>query len=300
MRLNDLRFFIRVAEFTNLSAAGREFGLSPSAASARLVSLEKTVGRQLVTRTTRQLVVTEAGHLFRKHALAALEEMDTAFSLLQENTAELKGALRISSSMFFGRKHVLPYLNEFMKLHPALEIDLSFSDRIVDVIGEGFDLAVRSAELKDSSLKARKLSTNKRVLCASPEYLDEKGEPRHPDELLNHDCIGLASIPVWHFDSPEGEVSHPVPTLIKEDSGDFAYEAALKGLGVTLKSITHIWEDLRDGRLREVLPKFPLSNQGAIWAVYPPGNFTDPKVSTFIDFLKSKYGSSPYWETDYQ
>ncbi len=300
MRLDDLRFFARVAELKNLSAAGRDFGLSPSAASARLVTLEKSVSSQLMTRTTRQLTLTEAGKILQKHALAALQEMDTALSLLQEKSINLKGEIKISSSMFFGRKHVLPYLNEFMKIHPEITIDLSFSDRLVDVIGEGFDLAIRSAELKDSTLKSRKLTNHKRVLCASPNYIKRRGVPKHPWDLKEHDCIGVPSIPVWHFKGAEGEISHAVPTVIKEDSGVYAHEAVLNGDGVTVKSVTHIWEDLRDGRLVEILKDFPVAISGEIWAVYPPGNFTDLKVSTFIDFLKSKYGSTPYWETDYQ
>ncbi|MEH6630897.1 MAG: LysR family transcriptional regulator [Halopseudomonas aestusnigri] len=299
MRLEDLRFFVRVAELKNLSAAGRDFGLSPSAASARLVTLERTIGSQLVIRTTRQLMVTTAGKTLTKHALVALYEMDTALSLLRESKADFKGELKISSSMFFGRKHVLPYLGEFMKLHPGLTIELSFSDRLVDVIAEGFDLAIRSAELKDSSLKARKLTNHRRVLCASPDYIKKNGVPRHPDDLRQHECIGVTSIPKWRFGGPRGELSHTVPTVIKEDSGVYAHEAVLNGLGITVKSITYIWEDLRDGRLVEILPDFPILNGGEIWAVYPPGNFTDPKVSIFIDFLKSKYGSSPYWEAPY-
>ncbi len=186
-----------------------------------------------------------------------------------------------------------------MELHPGLTIELSFSDRLVDVIAEGFDLAIRSAELKDSSLKARKITNHRRVLCASPDYIKKSGLPSHPEDLRSHECIGVSSIPKWRFGGIEGEISIAVDTLIKEDSGVYAHEAVLNGLGITVKSITHIWEDLREGRLVEILPGFPILNSGEIWAVYPPGNITDPKVTIFIDFLKSKYGSSPYWEAPF-
>ncbi|WP_346897884.1 LysR family transcriptional regulator [uncultured Roseibium sp.] len=300
MRLDDLRFFSRVAALGNLSAAGREFGLSPSAASSRLSALEREVGAQLFARTTRRAALTEAGQILLDHAAAALREMDAALDQLEASTEAPRGTLKISTNMYFGRKHVLPYLVEFRELYPDIRIDMDFTDRLVDIVAEGYDMAIRGAPLADSTLRARRLGSNKRVLCATPDYIVRNGAPSCPAELVNHDCIGISSMPIWYFEGPDGEIAQQVSAFITGDTSDFSYDAAMCGLGVSLKSIAHIWEDLRDGRLVEVMQDYPVVREGAIWAVYPPGKFTPPKVSVFVDFLLSKYGRPPYWETDYR
>ena len=290
---------MRVAGLGNLSEAGREFGLSPSAASTRLATLEKAAGTQLMARTTRSISLTEAGRVLLSHAQNALDEIDSAFDVLDASQQNPRGQLRISSNTFFGRKHILPYLNEFMRAYPDVRIEMSFSDRIVDIVADGFDLAIRAAPLPDSSLKARRLGSNRRVLCASPDYIERHGAPRAPLDLNSHACIAISSMPVWYFDGPKGEISHPVSPAITGDSGDYAYDAALCGLGLSVKSIAHVWEDLREGRLIAVMPDYPVARVGDIWAVYPQSRTTPPKVSVLIDFLLSKYGRPPYWETDY-
>ncbi|MEX3008030.1 LysR family transcriptional regulator [Hoeflea sp. TYP-13] len=298
MRFDDLRFFVRVAGLGNLSEAGREFGLSPSAASARLATLEKTAGAQLMARTTRRISLTEAGRVLLAHAQNALDEIDTAFDLLDASLDKPRGQLRISSNMFFGRKHILPYLNEFMELCPDVRIEMSFSDHIVDIVGEGFDLAIRAAPLPDSSMMARKLGGNRRVLCASPDYIARCGAPATPADLDHHACIGLSSMPVWYFEGPKGEIACNIKPAISGDSGDYAYDAALCGLGLSVKSVAHVWEDLSDGRLVAVMKDYPVARTGNIWAIYPPAKTTPPKVTALIDFLLSKYGRPPYWERD--
>ncbi|MEJ8476059.1 LysR family transcriptional regulator [Roseibium algae] len=300
MRLEDLRFFTRVAALGNLSAAGREFGLSPSAASSRLTSLERELAVQLFARTTRSLVLTEAGQVLLDHAGIALAQMDAAFEQLEAVNAAPSGVLRISSNMFFGRKHVLPHLGEFREFYPDLRIAIDCTDRIVDIIGEGYDMAIRGAPMPDSSLMARRLGSDQRVLCASPAYIERKGQPRSPSDLINHDCIGVEAMPIWYFDGPDGEIVHRVAYSIHGDSGDFSYDATLHGLGLSVKSISHVWEELRDGRLVSVMNDYPIARTGDICAVYPPGKYTSPKVSAFIDFLQSKYGRPPYWDTDYR
>ncbi|MES0808312.1 LysR family transcriptional regulator [Roseibium sp. SCPC15] len=301
MRLDDLKFFKRVAELGSLSAAGREFGLSPSAASSRLSNLEKELGSQLVARTTRRTGLTEAGQVFLRHACNALGEMDRAKALIDASEDTPRGTLRISLNVFFGRKHILPYLLEYRQLYPDLRLDVDMTDRIVDLVDEGYDMAIRGAPLPDSSLIARKLGGNQRVLCASPEYISRKGMPKSPDDLRSHDCIGFEPMPVWYFQGPEGEIAYHITNpVISGDSGDFAYDAAIFGLGLTVKSLAHVWEDLRDGRLVEVMPDFPIARTGNIYAVYPPAKFIPPKITTFVDFLLSKYGRPAYWETDYR
>ncbi|WP_020592670.1 LysR family transcriptional regulator [Kiloniella laminariae] len=300
MRLEDLKFFVRLALLNNVSAAGKEFGLSPSASSARLATLERKLGTQLFSRTTRQLALTESGKVLLGHVQAGLEEISTGINLLNEATDVPSGTVRISCNMFFGRKHVLPYLNEFIKLYPQVKLEMSFSDRLVDLIGEGFDMVIRAAALPDSTLRARRLGGNPRVLCAAPSYLARKGVPECPADLAVHDCIGASFLPVWYFSGAKGEIAVPVTSALTGDSGDYAYDAALLGLGLTVKSVAHVWEDLRSGRLVAVMENYPVARAGDIWAVYPPGKFTPPKISTLIDFLQEKYGNPPYWETDYR
>ncbi|QDG78079.1 LysR family transcriptional regulator [Labrenzia sp. PHM005] len=301
MRLDDLKFFERVAALGSLSAAGREFGLSPSASSTRLSNLEKELGTQLVVRTTRRTALTEAGEVFLRHASAALQEMNQAKAQISAAEEAPRGVLRISSNVFFGRKHILPYLAEFRQLYPDLRLEIDMTDRLVDLVGEGYDMAIRGAPLPDSSLMARKLGGNPRVLCASPEYLARKGFPETPEDLRNHDCIGFDPMRVWYFNGPNGEVAfQPTDAVVSGDSGDFAYDAAIYGLGLTVKSTAHVWEDLRDGRLVEVMTDYPVARTGNIYAVYPPAKFVPPKISAFVDFLISKYGRPPYWEEDYR
>lgn len=300
MRLDDLRFFIRTAKLGNLSAAGREFGLSPSASSSRLTALERELGSQLFARTTRSAQLTEAGEVLLTHATRALFEMDRAVAELEASTAAPRGSLRISCNTFFGRKHILPYLVEFRELYPEIRIEMDMSDRLVDIVDEGYDMAIRGAPMADSTLMARKLGGNSRVLCASSSYLERMGTPVDPDDLKNHECIGLGSLPVWYFEGSDGEIAHEVNASYTGDSGDFAYDAALHGLGLSVKSVAHVWEDLRDGRLIEVMKDYPIARTGSISAVYAPGKYVPPKISAFVDFLQLKYGKPAYWEMDYR
>jgi DNA-binding transcriptional LysR family regulator len=301
MRLDDLKFFKRVAELGNLSAAGREFGLSPSAASSRLSTLEKELGSQLVARTTRRIGLTEAGHVFLHHTCNAIAEMDRAQALIDAAEDTPRGTLKLSMNVFFGRKHILPYLAEYRQLYPDVRLEVDMSDRMVDLVQEGYDMAFRGAVLPDSSLIARKLGGNSRFLCASPEYIARKGMPKTPEDLRNHDCVGFDSMPVWYFEGPEGEIAyHLEDPVISGDSGDFTYDAAIYGLGLTVKSLAHIWEDLRAGRLVAVMENYPIARAGNIYAVYPPARFIPPKVTSLVDFLISKYGRPAYWETDYR
>lgn len=301
MRLEDLQFFIRVAELGSLSGAGREISLSPSAASTRLSNLEKELGAQLVVRTTRRTALTEGGNVFLQHARTAVAELNQAQASIRAAEEAPRGTLRISANVFFGRKHLLPYMREFHELYPDLRLEIDMTDRLVDLVGEGYELAIRGAPLPESTLMARKLGGNPRVLCASPDYLDRKGRPMHPDDLRAHDCIGYTSMPVWYFKGPEGDIGHQLQNpVLSGDNGDFAYDAALYGLGLCVKSMAHVWEDLRDGRLIEVMEKYPVARTGNIYAVYPPAKYVPPKITALVDFLISKYGRPPYWETDYR
>ncbi|NVK35467.1 MAG: LysR family transcriptional regulator [Rhodobacteraceae bacterium] len=297
MKLEDLRFFEKVAALGNVSAAGRAFGLSASAASSRLQGLEASVGSQLFSRTTRRISLTEAGEVLLAHSTNALAEIDEALEKLDELTQTPTGRLKVSSNVFFGRRHILPYMVEFREQHPDITLTMDFSDEIVDIVADGYDVAIRVAPLPDSTLKARRLGANRRVLCATPDYLERRGVPKTPADLSEHDCIGVSSFPYWYLQGPEGEVAYEFKATINGDNGDYSYDAVMSGLGIAIKSVAHVWEELRDGRLIELMTDYPVTRTGAVWAVYPPAKVTPPKVRAFIDFLLKKYGSPAYWES---
>lgn len=302
MRLEELDLFRRAAALGNLSAAGRALGLSPAAASARLQSLEKSLGVTLVTRTTRKLSLTEEGEVLLAHATRALLELEAARSAVARDEGHPSGVLRASIPGPFGRQHVLPFLPEFLERYPEVELDLHVTDDIVNVIDGGYEVVVRVAPLADSALIAQKLAPNRRIVCASPAYLERYGAPKDPDDLVQHRCLIFAELKVWRFQRYAGDrvedrvvrVSGPLHT----NNGGVVGDAARFGLGIGLKSIWDVGEDLRSGRLVRVLPEWELQDLGAIWALRPPNRFAPPRVKAFIDLLKEKYGPRPYWEID--
>ena len=192
--------------------------------------------------------------------------------------------------------HLMPAVNTFMLRYPYLSLDLRLSDAMFDLVEGGFDIAVRSAELKDSTLIARKLAPDKRVLCASPDYLAKYGEPRSPDELRNHQCITLIGLESWIFDSPSGRQTIKASGAFRTDSGEAVREACATGLGITINSTWSAYLHLQRGEMVQVLKDYPLVSDSAIWAVYPSARLLAPKVRVFIDFFSELYGDIPYWD----
>ncbi|MEO1292584.1 MAG: LysR family transcriptional regulator [Pseudomonadota bacterium] len=298
MRLEELELFRRAAVLGSLSAAGRELGLSPAAASARLQSLENSVGATLFNRTTRSLSLTEEGETMLLHAGRALEELETAKTLVSGVETKPSGTLRASLPGPFGQKHILPFLKEFRDRYPEVELDLHVSDVIVNVVEGGYDVVVRVAPLADSALKVTKLADNRRVIVASPEYLKGHPVPVEPEDLRDHDALVHGELRTWRFLRDGEERSVRVSGPLHAYDGAITRDAALYGFGIAMKSIFDVGEDLKEGRLVELLPDWTMIGAGSIWALRPPGRFTPPRVRAFIDFLKEKYSPKPYWEID--
>jgi molybdate transport repressor ModE-like protein len=298
LSLDVLQVFVRIAETGSFSAAARDLGLSKSAASKKLAALEDRLGARLVNRTTRRLSLTEAGLDFLERAQRILAELEEAERAAGRLTDEPRGMLKVNAPMSFGIQHVAPALADFMVRYPDLSVTLDLDDRRVSLVDEGYDVAVRIADLPDSSLVARKLAPARRVVCASPAYWADRGVPAHPRELAGHNCLIYTYLPAqndWRFRGPGGAVTVRVAGNLKANNGDVLREAALAGLGVCLVPTFLVGGDLRAGRLQTVLDDFA-DDSLAIYAVYPHRRHLSAKVRAFVDFLAGRFGPRPYWD----
>ena len=294
--ITDLEIFARVARTGNMSAAGREMSLSPAVVSKRVSLLEDRLGARLFQRTTRQLTLTETGEGFFKRVVDILSLIDEAEDFVSRRNTKPRGVLKLTAPTTFSRMHIAPYLSDFLARFPEIEIDLHLNDHFVDIIREGFDLAVRIGELKDSSLVARKLAPDQRVICAAPKYLEGAGVPISLADLEHHNCLAAGEQEQWRLDGPEGPVVMRAKGNIRSNSGEFVREALLAGLGIGLRSTWDVGAELAKGDLQIVLPQYRGSSNASVYAVYPCRDFMPAKVSVFIDFLADLYGSDPYWD----
>lgn len=294
-QLGDLDIFARVAAAGSMSQAARDLGLSPPVISKRIKRLEERLGTRLLQRTTRQIVLTEAGAGFQERVLAILAAVDEAESWVAQRASVARGPLRISAPTTFGRLHVAPHLVHFLRHYPEISLDLSLSDSFVDVVGEGYDVAIRIADLADTSLVARKLAPNHRVLCAAPAYLAKYGEPRGLAELSAHRALAH-NADHWRLEGPEGMVLVPVQSAIATNSSEVIREAVIAGLGIALRSTWDVGPELRSGALKILLPAYRASRRVGIFAVYPSRKHLPQRTRVFIDFLSELYGPVPSWD----
>ncbi len=295
MNLDDVRLFVRVAVLNNISLAGKELNLSPAVSSAHLNKLESDLGVRLIHRTTRRVSLTEEGEAFLPHAVELLDSVEVARVAVGSGSVEPQGKLRVAAPASFGRMHLAPALAEFMKLFPKLRIDMNLSDRVTDLVEGGFDIAIRDAAMKNSSLVARKLAPVKRVICASPDYLEEYGIPETPQDLADHHCVNLMGIETWVFETKNGPQTIHTKNRLRTDNGEAARDACLAGVGITQSSTWCCQKFLQTGELVEVLQDYPLITDTAIWAVYPSSRLLAPKVRVFIDFFADRFNSKDYW-----
>ncbi|MCV6610810.1 MAG: LysR family transcriptional regulator [Amphritea sp.] len=297
MNIEHLRLFIRVAATQNISAAGAELGLSPAVASSHLNKLEEGLGVRLIHRTTRRVALTEEGKAFLAHAEEVLASVEAARASVGAGQASPSGTLRVSAPASFGRMHLVPAVGEFLKHYPDLNVEFRLSDSIVDLVEGGFDVAIRNAELKDSTLIARKLATDKRIICASPRYLEQYGEPTSPEQLAEHQCVNLiGGLDSWVFETDSGQVSIKPKGHFRADNGEAVRDACASGIGIALNSAWSVYRHLQEGSLVQILKDYPLVSDTAIWAVYPSSRLLAPKVRAFIDYFAKAFGDPPYWD----
>ncbi len=299
--VHGMLVFSKVVQAGSLSAAARELGVSTAVVSRTLAALEARLGVRLVNRTTRSLHLTDEGASYYETSQRILAEIDEADAAVTSRRIEPQGVLKVALPASFGHQHIAPLIPQFAQRFPKVELALSLSDRSLNLIEEGFDLAVRIAELKDSSLAARKLAPNRRVVCASPAYLREHGEPKTPQDLTKHNCLvaswehGFAM--AWEYKSPVGKRGTVrVSGRYACDNWEVLRDWAVAGLGVALKSTWDVRKQLEEGALVPLLPGYDFGTDVGIYAVYPHRRHLPAKTRAFIDFLAESFGPEPYWD----
>jgi DNA-binding transcriptional LysR family regulator len=294
--------FVEVVDAGSFSAAGRRRGLAASSVARSVAALEDDLGVRLLNRTTRKLSLTEAGRLYHERSRRILNEVEDAKLSVTQLEAAPRGTLRLSVPMVFGRLHVAPALAEFLACYPALRIDLVMTDAFVDLVEEGIDLAVRIGELQDSSLIARRLAPNRRVICASPGYLARAGTPGSPDDLRQHSCLTYKfqdRRALWRL--RDGGATHEVEVAgaLHANNADALHAAALGGLGLAILPTWLVGQDVERGALQVVFPGYQVSPSAldtSIYAVFPYSRHLSPKVRALVDFLVKRFSPRPQWE----
>jgi DNA-binding transcriptional LysR family regulator len=301
-RASDITLFLRVFDAGSISAAARSLDLSVAVASQRLKRLEADLGVRLFQRTTRQLHPTPEGMALAAQGRVLIEDLEALTAGLREAGTGVAGTLRLTTSATFGRQYVSPLLPEFMARHPRLKISVDLNDQRHDLVAAGFDLSIRIGALDDSTLVARRLASNRRVLCASPAYLQQHGTPATPEDLRRHECLVLLNrqgrIDEWRFTDRGGQQQTVrVHGRLDSNQGELLRDAAVAGLGIAMHSIWHIADDLRAGRLQVVLPEHALPDTG-IHALMPQRRLVPPRVRAFVDFMAERLGDVPPWERE--
>ncbi|GAB3313125.1 LysR family transcriptional regulator [Luteimonas notoginsengisoli] len=299
-RISDIGLYLRVLDLGSISAAARSLDLSVAVASQRLKRLERALGVRLLHRTTRRLHPTPEGIALAEQGRVLVEDLEALTSGLRQSATEVSGTLRVTTSASFGRLYISPLLPEFLLAHPRLRVSIDLTDQTLDLVSAGFDLAIRIGALDDSSLVARKLASNRRVLCAAPGYLHRHGTPRTPEDLAGHECILLSGShgrqDNWRMRDRLGrDTVVRVQGRLESNFGEVIRDAAVAGLGIALHSTWHVCEDLHAGRLQRVLPDCAIDDNG-IYAVMPQRRMVPPRVRAFTEFLAGKFGENPPWE----
>ena len=297
-KLNSMAIFVEVVNGESFTAAAEKTGLSRAQVSKSVNQLEAYLGARLLNRTTRRISLTETGRIYYERCKAILNDIEEVEGIAGEQASKPHGRLTISAPTSFGILHLNEAIPQYMEQYPQVQISLSLADRFIDVVAEGFDLAVRIAALEDSSLIARRIAPCHRVFCASPDYLNRYGTPKVPQDLAIHQCLIYSNDlkpDTWILHGPNGTESIKVNGPICTDNGDILKAAAISGLGVTLLPTFIAGPDLGAGRLRQVLTDY-CPPEISIYVVFPSRRYLSAKVKTFVDFLSGYFGDTPSWD----
>ena len=298
-RFGNMGTFIQVVEAGSISGAATSLGIAKSAVSRRLKELEEHLGVELFHRTTRRMNLTETGRTFYHQSVRIMQDVLEAELQTSQAHGTLKGNLKVALPLSFSLMHLGPAINEFLEAHPQIEFDLDFNDRKVDLIEEGFDLAVRIANLPDSSLIARRLAMIQAVICASPDYLQRMGTPLSPDELVSHQCLVynlMRDFEHWHLHDARGKlIKAKIRPYLKASNGEFLRDAAMNGLGIVLMPTFIVYKEIERGTLIPLLTEYQCP-QTAAYAIYPQTRHLSQRVRTFVDFLIKRFEGTPYWD----
>lgn len=297
-RSSDMAVFVTAIEAGGFSAAARQLGQTPSAVSKHVARLEDRLGARLVNRTTRRLSLTAEGEAYFGRAQRILADIDEAEQAVVQSSGAPQGELRINSGVAFGQSQLVPLLPAFLDRYPQLRIKLTLNDRIVDLVEEGDDVGIRIADPGDSSLIGRKLADNRRILCASPDYIARHGRPMVPADLAGHRCLipnFATTLSHWEFEGPERPVRIHVSGIIEANNADALYRLALAGMGIIRFAEFLVGADVRAGRLIPLLQEFDRGDSPPITAVYPHKKHLSPRVRALVDFLVEKFTPVPPW-----
>lgn len=293
----DHELFVAVADEGSLAAAGRRLSISPAMVSKRIARLEERLGAKLMHRTTRRLSLTAAGRRLLDDLRAILAALDEAEQRVTGASAIASGPLRVSAPTSFGRMHLAPHLPRFIADHPKVELTLDLSDGFVDLIAGRYDLAIRITTDPDLGVSARRLATNRRILCAAPAYLDRFGTPATVAELKAHRLLAADGQMPWRLIGPKGPVTVEGRSAVRTNSSELVRELALAGGGVALRSLWDIAEPLRQGTIRQILPDIEGSADVGLYAVHLPQRNPPRALSAFVEFLVTLYCPAPPWES---
>ena len=301
-KFSDMTLFVSIVKNQGLAAAGRELGLSPATVTARLQALEDRYGVKLLNRSTRHISLTDSGAMYHQACLEIINSVKETENLLQTGTKEVRGTLKISAPRDIGKQYISPIVSAFAKQYPDVVPYLYLNDNLSNLAESGLDIVIRYGELADSNLISRKLATSRRVLCASPEYLAEKGTPIVPQDLADHDCLAMVrsneDLKTWHFqDSEQHNVITVVPKRCSDD-GEVIRQWALEGAGMALKSILDVQQDIKQQRLITVLNGYMKNFNASTSAVgadlnviYMSRQYQPKRIRLFLDFLMERFES---------
>ncbi|WP_134498978.1 LysR family transcriptional regulator [Microvirga pakistanensis] len=294
-RAGEMEVFVQAAGLGSFSAASRKLGLSPSAVSKAITRIEQRLGTRLVVRSTRALQLTPEGETYLERAQRILGEIDETERIVAGGAqAEPRGKLRVSASVGFGVRYVVPLVPDFLRRYPQVELDLSLTDGVIDLLEERADVAIRSGALRDSSLKARKILESRRVIVASPGYLATHGTPQAPDDLDQHNCLtfNFRSVNAWPFRDPQSRTVYTKEVFgnLQANNGPTVRRLCLEGLGLARVGQFHVQPDIDAGRLVPVLEPFNAEDIELIHAVFVGHEHLATRIRAFIDFLAERIG----------
>ncbi|MCP3689561.1 MAG: LysR family transcriptional regulator [Gammaproteobacteria bacterium] len=298
-RLENMETFIRVVDTGGISAAADKLNVAKSAVSRRLKELETYLGVELFHRTTRKMNLTDTGRVYYQDCLRIMDEIFETELTVTQTHGTLKGNIKLALPSSFGLMHINSAISEFLQNHPQIKFDLDFNDREVDLMQEGFDLAIRITRLADSSLIARKIAPINNIICASPDYLAQSGIPGSPEALAQHKCLVyslLRDYNYWHLINPDAQPTRvKLNPYIKASTGEFLLDAAIAGHGITQLPSFIAYEALKQGKLVQILDGYKLPQLNA-YAIYPQTRHLSQRVRTLVDFLVNRFTGVPYWD----
>lgn len=299
-RFENMNAFVRVVEAGSISGAADRMDVAKSVVSRRLKELEAHLGVELFHRTTRQMNLTDSGRAFYQQSVRILADILEAEHATSQFHGALKGNLKVAVPLSFGLMHLGPAISEFLQAHPEITFDLDFNDRQVDILTEGFDLAIRIASLPDSSLIARRLAPIQAIMCASPSYLARMGEPQSPEELIHHRCLAynlISNFENWNLYNIEGQlIRTKIAPYLKASNGEFLRDAAVAGSGIILMPTFILYKEIERGALIPLLTQYTSSRLSA-YALYPQTRHLSQRVRAFVDFLIQRFEGAPYWDS---